>query len=64
MLQNAISYYYEHRRFIVKNKAKNEYDIMSLKLNIPIIPESIDFHPFPYLLDKDFNKCECYTRTN
>ena len=52
MLQNAISYYYEHRRFIVKNKAKNEYDIMSLKLNIPIIPESIDFHPFPYLLTK------------
>ena len=52
MLQNAISYYYDNQRFIVKNIAKNDYDIMSLKLNIPIIAESIDFHPFPYIVTK------------
>lgn len=49
MLQNAVYYYKEHSSEI----GKTEYhtiDYHSIMDSVEILPEAIDFHPFPYML--------------
>lgn len=49
MLQNAIYYYKEHPSKIRKTEYRMiDYD--TITNSVEILPEAIDFHPFPYLL--------------
>lgn len=49
MLKNSI-YYYSEKPFEIKNTIFNNIDYNKINSNLNIIPQAIDFHPFPQMI--------------
>lgn len=52
MLDNAISYYFKNPHAIINKSLHSRFNISNIQLKISILPEAIDFHPFPEILLK------------
>ncbi len=50
MLKNSI-YYYSENPFEIKNTVYNSIDYTKINSNLNIIPQAIDFHPFPQMIN-------------